>query len=128
MGRFEMDTWYYSPFPEPYCNHHTLYVCEFCLKYFRKGKTLVQHERRCPHTAPPGRQIYTSPAGMVVGGAVTDPQIAMYEVDGAEAKVYCQNLCLLSKVSRPGALSDPAAPEPQLGCPPRTLRAARCTV
>jgi histone acetyltransferase MYST1 len=98
LGKHEMDTWYYSPFPAPYCDHEKLYACEYCLKYFRKEKTLCKHQGRCPLRAPPGRQIYSSPVGMVVGGPVTDPQIAMYEVDGAEQKVYCQNLCLVSKL------------------------------
>ncbi|KAH7618648.1 putative MYST-like histone acetyltransferase 1 [Nannochloris sp. 'desiccata'] len=33
-----------------------------------------------------------------VGGPVTNPAISMFEVDGKKAKVYCQNLCLLSKL------------------------------
>ena len=27
-------TWYYSPYPEPYHNVETLYICEYCLGYF----------------------------------------------------------------------------------------------
>lgn len=100
-----MDTWYYAPFPEPYNSYNKLYLCEFCLKYFRKDKSIARHAERCPHRSPPGQRIYSSPEGFMVGGAVTDPRIAMYEVDGAENKLYCQNLCLLSKASeRPGSV------------------------
>ena len=30
--------------------------------------------------------------------AVTDPTIAVFEVDGSKHKIYCQSLCLLSKL------------------------------
>ncbi len=29
---------------------------------------------------------------------MTDPPVSVFEVDGKKAKVYCQNLCLLSKL------------------------------
>ena len=47
MGTFEMDTWYYSPYPEPYASCEKLYICEFTLKYFRKRSTLVRRHF-CP--------------------------------------------------------------------------------
>ena len=36
LGRYELDTWYFSPFPEPYASCPKLYICEYSLKYFRK--------------------------------------------------------------------------------------------
>jgi len=103
-GKFEMDTWYYSPYPEPYASANKLYVCEYTLKYFRKKSTLIRHLAKLEIRHPPGDEIYRSPppppgspAGYT-GGAVCDPPISMFEVDGKKAKVYCQNLCLLSKL------------------------------
>lgn len=32
MGRFVVDTWYFSPYPEEYANVDVLFMCEFCLK------------------------------------------------------------------------------------------------
>jgi histone acetyltransferase MYST1 len=32
MGRYEMEAWYYSPFPPEYADTERLFVCEFCLK------------------------------------------------------------------------------------------------
>lgn len=32
LGRHEMDTWYYSPYPEPHASCHKLYICEYTLK------------------------------------------------------------------------------------------------
>jgi hypothetical protein len=55
-GRFEMDTWYYSPYPEPYASCHKLYICEYSLKYFRKKATLLRHLAKLEARHPPGQQ------------------------------------------------------------------------
>ena len=57
MGRYEMDTWYYSPFPDVYAQHSKLYACEFCLKYMRKPKTYLAHKLRCAARCPPGVEV-----------------------------------------------------------------------
>ncbi|KAI8468685.1 MAG: acyl-CoA N-acyltransferase [Monoraphidium minutum] len=106
FGRHELDTWYFSPFPEPYASCPKLYICEYSLKYFRKKRSLLRHLAKLEARHPPGDEIYRSPPppprGQGGGGggatAVTDPPIAVFEVDGREAKVYCQSLCLLSKL------------------------------
>jgi histone acetyltransferase MYST1 len=92
LGRYEMDTWYYSPYPPEYAAEHTLLMCEFCLKYMRKRKTLLAHKLRCGARAPPGVEVYRHAAR---GGA---PPISMWEVDGKRAHTYCQSLCLLAKL------------------------------
>lgn len=92
MGPFEMDTWYYSPFPEAYAQSAKLHVCEFCLKYMRKRKTFLEHKLRCAARSPPGPEIYRHPSRPGIA------QLSFFEVDGRKAKVYCQNLCLISKL------------------------------
>ena len=32
LGRHEVDTWYYSPYPEPHASCNKLYLCEYTLK------------------------------------------------------------------------------------------------
>lgn len=54
FGRYEMDTWYYSPYPEPYASATKLYLCEYTLKYFRKKKTLLRHLAKLDIRHPPG--------------------------------------------------------------------------
>ena len=99
LGRHEIDTWYFSPYPEPYASCQKLYVCEYTLKYFRKKKTLLRHMAKCSLRCPPGDEIYSSPTRPgSTPSAYTSPQISVFEVDGKKAKVYCQNLCLLSKL------------------------------
>jgi histone acetyltransferase MYST1 len=86
LGKYEIDTWYFSPFPEEYCGEEKLYVCEFCLKYMKRKRTLFRHFEKCAANKPPGKEIYK------------DEGLTMYEVDGKTNKIYCQNLCLLSKL------------------------------
>ncbi len=86
MGGAEVDCWYYSPYPDEYQPSQILYVCEFCLKYMRKRKTFLKHKSCCPHRTPPGREIYR------------ELGLSVFEIDGKEHRVYCQNLCLLAKL------------------------------
>ena len=44
IGRYEIDAWYFSPYPEEYGKVPMLYVCEFCLKYMRLAKTYRYHQ------------------------------------------------------------------------------------
>ena len=85
MGKFEVNTWYYSPYPEEYYGAE-MYVCEFCLKYMKEKSTLVRHTAKCTRCEPPGKLIYK------------EEKVAMFELDGVDHKIYCQNLCLLSKL------------------------------
>jgi len=85
FGKYEMDTWYYSPFPEPYASCHKLYICEYSLKYFRKKATLLRHLAKLKERHPPGDEIYRSPppppnSPNYIGGAVANPPIAVFEV------------------------------------------------
>ena len=43
FGQYEIDTWYYSPYPAEYGEQSTLFICEGCLKYMKKAKTLERH-------------------------------------------------------------------------------------
>lgn len=85
-GAYVIEAWYFSPFPEPYRNASKLYICEFCLKYMRKLKTLEKHKGECKLRHPPGDEIYR------------DRHISVFEVDGSKHKIYCQCLCLLAKL------------------------------
>lgn len=43
IGKFEIDTWYFSPYPDEYGKVKTLYVCEYCLKYMKFESTYRRH-------------------------------------------------------------------------------------
>lgn len=43
IGRFEIDTWYFSPYPEEYGRQSKLWICEYCLKYMRLEKSYRYH-------------------------------------------------------------------------------------
>lgn len=86
FGEYQIDTWYYSPYPEEYGLLKTLFVCEHCLKYMKHAKTLAAHE--CTVPRPPGELVYMDPGS----------KLSIFEVDGQKHKLYCQNLCLLAKL------------------------------
>lgn len=86
LGKYEIDTWYFSPYPEEFSQCDKLYICGFCLKYMKKRKTLDRHKKKCDLRHPPGNEIYR------------DDSLSVFEVDGAKSKIYCQNLCLLAKL------------------------------
>lgn len=86
MGKWEVQAWYYSPFPSEYHSLETLYVCEFCLTYMKKKATLRKHRAECSCRHPPGKEIYR------------ENDLSVYELDGKEHRAYCQKLCLLAKL------------------------------
>lgn len=86
IGRFEIDTWYFSPYPDEYGKVGTLYVCEYCLKYMRFQKTYRYHASECTQRQPPGSEIYRKGT------------ISIFEIDGKDHKLYCQLLCLMAKL------------------------------
>lgn len=47
FGRYELDTWYHSPYPEEYARLGRLYMCEFCLKYMKSQTILRRHMVSC---------------------------------------------------------------------------------
>lgn len=120
---YEIKTWYQAPYPEEFASvsEGKLWLCEFCLKYFKGQFQAGRHrvrsamsEIRCRLTTvfqlkckmrhPPGDEIYR------------DGTVSVWEVDGRKNKVrpparrdvhidkltlpqiYCQNLCLLAKM------------------------------
>lgn len=86
LGRYEIEAWYFSPYPQDYANEELLYVCGFCLKYMKHGRTFKKHRSQCVHRRPPGREIYR------------EGSLSVFEIDGKDHRVYCQNLCLLAKL------------------------------
>lgn len=44
IGKYEIDTWYFSPYPEEYGKCPKLWICEYCLKYMRLEKTYRYHQ------------------------------------------------------------------------------------
>ncbi|XP_061606036.1 histone acetyltransferase KAT8 isoform X1 [Phyllopteryx taeniolatus] len=86
IGNFEIDAWYFSPFPEDYGKQPKLWICEYCLKYMKYENTFRHHLSNCQWKQPSGKEIYRR------------SNISVYEVDGRDHKIYCQNLCLLAKL------------------------------
>lgn len=86
FGKYEIETWYSSPFPQEYARLPKLFLCEFCLKYTKSKAVLERHQDKCTWRHPPATEIYRC------------EDISVFEVDGNVNKIYCQNLCLLAKL------------------------------
>ncbi|ORX63755.1 hypothetical protein DL89DRAFT_306429 [Linderina pennispora] len=85
MGEFQVEPWYFSPYPTETAYVPTLYICEFCLCYYTNHKQYERHRTKCTLQHPPGNEIYRK------------DDISFFEIDGRRQKMYCRNLCLLSK-------------------------------
>ena len=86
MGKFEIEPWYFSPYPQEFADLDMVYVDEFCLSYFASKKAFERHRMKCTMRHPPGNEIYR------------DDFVSFFEVDGRRQRTWCRNLCLLSKL------------------------------
>ena len=94
LGKYRMDTWYFSPLPKELLKDgkgviDVLYVCEFTLNFFTRKEELRRHlakELLRGRRHPPGNEIYRN------------GNLSMFEVDGFEERIYCQNLCYIAKL------------------------------
>lgn len=82
----KIKTWYTTPYPEEFNRNRLLFICEYCLKYMSSNFVFHRHKIKCVDRHPPGNEIYR------------DGRLSVWEVDGRENLLYCQNLCLLSKL------------------------------
>ncbi|XP_026192223.1 putative MYST-like histone acetyltransferase 1 [Cyclospora cayetanensis] len=86
IGSHLVDCWYFSPYPAEVQDVPVLFICEFCLSFFVHESELQRHALLCECKHPPGNEIYR------------DDRVSMFEVDGTHCRVYCENLCFLSKL------------------------------
>lgn len=74
LGRWEIEAWYYSPYPK-FVFGHTLYICEYTLKYTKSRNSWIKHRKECKERSPPGEHIYN------------DGKLSLWEVDGNKQQV-----------------------------------------
>ena len=86
MGRHELEPWYFSPYPVAFTEEDMMYICEFCLCYFASQREFGRHRSKCTLLHPPGNEIYR------------DDGVSFFEIDGRRQRIWCRNLCLLSKL------------------------------
>lgn len=86
MGKFEIEPWYFSPYPQEFTDVDNVFICEFCLGYFGGPKEFERHRSKCTLLHPPGNEVYR------------DDFVSFFEIDGRRQRTWCRNLCLLSKL------------------------------
>ncbi|KAJ6919951.1 hypothetical protein NC651_013779 [Populus alba x Populus x berolinensis] len=98
LGRYEIETWYFSPFPPEYNDCLQLYFCEFCLNFMKRKEQLQRHMKKCDLKHPPGDEIYRSGTLSMFEVFLFPSISAIPQIDGKKNKVYGQNLCYLAKL------------------------------
>lgn len=86
FGKYDLNPWYFSPYPEEFTHEDFMYICEFCLGYFGDPKAFSRHRTKCTLQHPPGNELYR------------DDYVSFFEIDGKRQRTWCRNLCLLSKM------------------------------
>ncbi|KAF2659155.1 histone acetyltransferase ESA1 [Lophiostoma macrostomum CBS 122681] len=86
MGKYEVEPWYFSPYPIDFVDSEMVYICEFCLSYYGEVTSFERHRSKCTLLHPPGNEIYR------------DDNVSFFEIDGRRQRTWCRNLCLLSKL------------------------------
>ena len=86
MGEYEIEPWYFSPYPIELTELDQIYIDDFTLQYFGSKKQFERYREKCTLRHPPGNEIYR------------DDYVSFFEIDGRMQRTWCRNLCLLSKL------------------------------
>ncbi|CAB4253242.1 similar to Saccharomyces cerevisiae YOR244W ESA1 Catalytic subunit of the histone acetyltransferase complex (NuA4) that acetylates four conserved internal lysines of histone H4 N-terminal tail [Maudiozyma barnettii] len=86
MGKYEIEPWYFSPYPIELTDQDQIYIDDFTLQYFGSKKQYERYRKKCTLQHPPGNEIYR------------DDYVSFFEIDGRMQRTWCRNLCLLSKL------------------------------
>jgi len=74
MGRHEVETWSFSPYPEEFSQYDVTYICEFCLEPVPCRRSFERHRKKCTLRHPPGNEIYGKDS------------LSFYEIDGRKQR------------------------------------------
>lgn len=88
LGKYKVNTWYYTPLPTGYHNIGTLFFCEFCLNFMVNEQQFKIHMMNCQLNSPPGNEIYKD----------SEKNLSVFEIDANKDKTYCENLGYISKM------------------------------
>ncbi|KAF8459451.1 acyl-CoA N-acyltransferase [Terfezia claveryi] len=93
LGDQAVQTWFSSIYPDENASDEKaletdlLFVCPCCMKYTMDGARALAHMRFCELSQRPlGRKMYQH------------NEYSIYEIDGTEHKLFCQNLSLFAKL------------------------------
>ena len=86
MGKYEIEPWYFSPYPIELTDEDVIYIDAFTLQYFGSKKQYERYRSKCTLRHPPGNEIYR------------DDYVSFFEIDGRKQRTWCRNLSLFSKL------------------------------
>ena len=71
LGKYEIDTWYFSPYPKEYGKQSKLWICQYCLKYMKLETTYIQHLSDCRWDQPLGKRFIAEPTFQCLKWTIT---------------------------------------------------------
>jgi len=86
FGEYEIEPWYFSPYPQEFVDADQVYICEYSLQYFADEFQFQRFRKKYRMRHPPGNEIYR------------DDKFSFFEVDGRQQRTWCRNLSLFSKL------------------------------
>lgn len=86
IGDYEIDSWYFSPYPSEFCKSRHLFICEYCFKYFSSPNMFRCHFHAEKDCRPKGFEIYRKGS------------ISIFEISSTTDRICCQSLFLLCKL------------------------------
>lgn len=86
FGEYEIEPWYFSPYPIEFQEEDEIYICEYSLQYFSSKKQFERFRHKYKMRHPPGNEIYR------------DEKFSFFEIDGRHQRTWCRNLSLFSKL------------------------------
>jgi histone acetyltransferase HTATIP len=86
MGNYEIEPWYFSPYPIELTEEDVIYIDDFTLQFFGSKKQFERFRKKCTLRHPPGNEIYR------------DDYVSFFEIDGRKQRTWCRNVCLFSKL------------------------------
>lgn len=86
FGEYEIEPWYFSPYPVEFVEEDQIYICEYSLQYFVSKTQFHRFRSKYKMRHPPGNEIYR------------DAKFSFFEVDGRQQRTWCRNLSLFSKL------------------------------
>jgi histone acetyltransferase MYST1 len=81
FGKYLLETWYFTPLPREIWKQgddiiEVLYMCEFCLSFYKTKDELERHQKRDKIRHPPGDEIYRN------------GKVSVFEVDGEKSRTF----------------------------------------
>ncbi|KAJ5320954.1 hypothetical protein N7476_003956 [Penicillium atrosanguineum] len=81
MGKFEVEPWYFSPYPDQFSDVDMVYIDEFCLSYFDNQRAFERHRAKCTLVHPQATKSTATKTSLSLNKLFLDHKTLYYDVD-----------------------------------------------